>query len=363
MEINKRIMVLIPAYMPGEGLIELCRRLVAMGFRVTVVNDGSGAGYNYYFNMLPTEVVILNHTNNCGKGKALKTGLQYIHRNFPNLLGVITADADGQHLIQDIIKVSEELEHHEDGIILGSRQFNGKVPLRSKLGNLLTRWVFAAASGKMVHDTQTGLRGIPFRMIPELLEIEGEKYEYEMNVLLWAAKGKKNIREVNIKTVYLDGNGSSHFRAVRDSLLIYAKILKFTLSSFAAFALDFTLLIVFRALTSSLEPSISLFVSAVGARAISSTVNFIANKKLVFESKENGTSEAKKYFLLAGTIIAVNYGVLYILNLMLRIPLGISKVATELFLYAASYRVQSRHVFKEDLTAGTKIQSIAGRTK
>lgn len=241
METNKRIMVLIPAYMPGERLIKLCRQLVGMGVRVTVVNDGSGTGYNYFFNMLPTEVVVLSHTANCGKGRALKTGLLYIQRNFPSIPGVVTADADGQHLIQDIINVSKELEHHEDSIILGSRQFEGKVPLRSKLGNLLTKWVFAAASGKVVHDTQTGLRGIPFRMIPDLLTIEGQKYEYEMNVLIWAAKRKKEIREVNIKTVYLEGNKTTHFRAVRDSMLIYAKILKFTLSSLASFALDFTL--------------------------------------------------------------------------------------------------------------------------
>lgn len=363
MEINKRIMVLIPAYMPGERLITLCRQLMGMGFRVTVVNDGSGPGYNYYFNMLPTEVVVLNHTANCGKGRALKTGLLYIHRNFPSILGVVTADADGQHLLQDIIKISKQLEHHEDSIILGSRQFDGKVPLKSKFGNLLTRWVFAASSGKVVHDTQTGLRGIPFRMIPELLAIKGDKYEYEMNVLIWAAKRKKEIREVNIKTVYIGGNESSHFRAVRDSILIYEKILRFALSSLASFALDFTLLILLRALTSSMEASLSLFVSAFGARAISSVFNFMLNKRLVFESKENGAPEARKYFVLAGAIITVNYGMLYALNLLLGIPLGISKIATELFLYAASYRVQSRHVFKDEVRTRRKMHSITGRLK
>jgi len=363
MEIYKRIMVLIPAYIPGERLIKLSRQLVGMGFKVIVVNDGSGSGYNYYFNMLPTEVVVLSHARNRGKGRALKTGLLYIHRNFPSILGVVTADADGQHLLQDIIKVSKELEQHEDSIILGSRQFDGEVPLRSKLGNLLTRWVFALSTGKMVHDTQTGLRGIPLRMIPDLLTIQGEKYEYEMNVLIWAAKRKKKIREVDIMTVYLEGNKTSHFRAIRDSMLIYAKILKFTLSSLASFALDFTLLILFKALTSSLVPSLSLLVSALGARGISSAFNFILNKRLVFQSKENGAPEARKYFMLAGVIITVNYGVLNILNIMLGLPIGISKIATELLLYAASYRVQSRHVFKEKVRSRTKMGAVAGRIK
>lgn len=363
MEINNRIMVLIPAYMPGDRLIRLCRQLVSAGFRVTVVNDGSGQGYDYYFNMLPTEVVVLNHAKNCGKGRALKTGLLYIHRNFPSILGVVTADADGQHLLQDIQNVSQELEQHEDRIILGCREFDGKVPMRSKLGNLLTKWVFAASSGKMIQDTQTGLRGFPFRMIPDLLAIQGEKYEYEMNVLLWAAKSKRTIREVNIKTVYIEGNESSHFRAVRDSILIYAKILRFTLSSLASFALDFTLLILFRSITSSLEPSLSLLVSAVGARAISSVFNFMLNKRLVFESRENMAPEAGKYFVLAGAILAVNYGMLYLLNIVLGIPLGSSKLATELLLYVASYRVQSRHVFKKEVETKRKMNAEAGRVK
>ncbi|MGB4587833.1 MAG: bifunctional glycosyltransferase family 2/GtrA family protein [Clostridiaceae bacterium] len=363
MEINKRIMVLIPAYMPGERLIKLCRQLVEMGFRVTVVNDGSGSGYNYYFNRLPTEVVVLSHTSNCGKGRALKTGLDYISRNFPSSLGVITADADEQHLLQDIIKVSKELENHEDSIILGRRQFDGKVPLKSKLGNLFTRWVFAASFGKIIDDTQTGLRGLPFRMIPDLLTIQGEKYEYEMNVLIWAAKREKEIREVKIKTVYLEGNESSHFRAVRDSLLIYKKILRFTLSSLASFALDFSLLILLRRLTLSLEPSLSLLISALGARAISSLFNFGLNKKLVFESKEKGAPEAKKYFMLAGAILTVNYGMLYLLNIVLGIPLEISKLGTELLLYVASYRVQNRHVFKDEVKTRIKTNMAAGGIK
>lgn len=364
METRRRIVVLIPAYKPNEALVRLTRQLVSTGFMVVVINDGSGIEYNYYFSMLPTEALVLNHTVNMGKGRALKTGLEYIHRHFPSIEGVVTADADGQHLLEDIIKVSGELESHNGSLILGSRRFDGKVPLRSRLGNLMTRWIFAASSGKMVTDTQTGLRGIPYRMIPEMAGIEGDRYEYEMNMLLSAARGKAEIREVPIRTVYIRGNESSHFRAVRDSLMIYGRILKFGLSSLASFAIDFTLLLILKQLTSSLDPSLSLLVSAAGARAASSLFNFTLNRKLVFESRGSAAPEAVKYFTLAGGILAANYGLLYLSNIVLGINLVVAKVVTELVLYAASYRVQRNLVFREEKHSNHNIDAtITGRIK
>jgi putative flippase GtrA len=364
METRKRIVVLIPAYKPGEALVRLCRQLVSMGFMVAVINDGSGNLYNYYFSMLPTEALVLNHTTNRGKGRALKTGLEYIHRHFPSIAGVITADADGQHLLEDIMKVSKELEEHEASLILGCRRFDGKVPLRSRLGNLLTRWIFAASSGKMVTDTQTGLRGIPYRMIPAMLDIDGDRYEYEMNMLLLSAKAKADIREVPIRTVYIKGNESSHFRAVRDSLMIYSRILRFGLSSIASFALDFILLLILRQLTSSLEPSLSLLVSAAGARAASSVFNFMLNRRLVFKSSGRAAPEAARYFTLAGAILVANYGLLYILNIILGINIVVAKLVTELLLYAASYRIQRNIVFREERHTKPKMDAaITGRIK
>lgn len=364
METRRRIVVLIPAYKPGEALVKLARQLVAMGFMVVVINDGSGMEFNYYFNMLPTEALVLNHTVNRGKGRALKTGLEYIHRHFPSIEGVVTADADGQHVLEDIMKVSDELERHNGSLILGSRRFDGKVPLRSRLGNLLTRWIFAASTGKMLTDTQTGLRGIPYRMIPEMAQVEGDRYEYEMNMLLSAARGKTEIREVPIRTVYIRGNESSHFRAVRDSLMIYRRILKFGLSSLASFTLDFTILLILKQLTSSLDPSLSLLVSVAGARAASSVLNFMLNKKLVFESRGSAAAEALKYFTLAGGILSANYGLLFLINIVLGINLVAAKVVTELVLYAASYRVQRNLVFREERHANQNIDAtITGRLK
>lgn len=356
-------MVLIPAYKPGEALVRLCRQLVSMGFMVTVINDGSGIEYNYFFSMLTTEALVLNHTVNRGKGRALKTGLEYIHRHFPSIAGVVTADADGQHLLEDILKVSKELEEHEGSLILGSRRFDGKVPLRSKLGNLITRWIFAASSGKMVSDTQTGLRGIPYRMIPDMLEIEGDRYEYEMNMLLNAARGKRDIREVPIRTVYIRGNESSHFRAVRDSLMIYRRILKFGLSSLASFAVDFTLLLAFRQLTSFMVPSLSLLVSAAGARAASSILNFMLNRRLVFESSGSAAYEAVRYFTLAGVILAANYGLLYLLNIFLGVNIIAAKLVTELLLYAASYMFQRNLVFRGEQSKVKIDAAVTGRMK
>ena len=96
-----------------------------------------------------------------GKGRALKTGMNHIILNNPGIDGIITADADGQHLVKDIVRVGETLLEHNNTLVIGSRTFSGDIPLRSRFGNSITRKVFSFVSGHKVYDTQSGLRGLP----------------------------------------------------------------------------------------------------------------------------------------------------------------------------------------------------------
>ena len=91
------------------------------------------------------------------------------------------------------------------------------MPLRSNFGNHVTRFVFYVTTGCKLHDTQTGLRAFQDTLIPKLLMIPGERYEYEMNVLMYFAKSKEKIIEEWIETVYLEKNESSHFNPIKDS--------------------------------------------------------------------------------------------------------------------------------------------------
>ena len=335
------VAVLIPAYKPDEKLLTLLDALLPLGFgKLIVVDDGGGADYAPIFARLPSECVLLTHEVNCGKGRALKTGFAWLCKeraNWPEFCGVVTADADGQHTPKDICAVAKALIDHPASLIMGCRKFVGKVPLRSRLGNGITRGVFALA-GVRVSDTQTGLRAMPADSLPWMAELPGERYEYETRMLLEAKSHSLPFYEVPIATVYLDDNKSSHFHVVRDSLFIYGQIFRFIGSSLAAAVLDYVLLLAFQALTHQ------LLVSVVAARAISSLFNYLVNRRLVF--KRGARHSLLSYYALVVVILAANYGLLLLFTSVVGIPLAIAKLIVEALLFCFSYAMQKTFVFK-----------------
>ena len=351
--LQNEIAVLIPAYKPSDELKKVCASMLEAGFlRVVVVDDGGGEEFKPVFDALPEEIIVLHHPVNKGKGRALKTGMEYIRNELPACKGIVTCDADGQHLPQDIVNTAKELCLQDgDALILGSRLFDKDVPLRSQFGNTMTRLVFRLASRVKVRDTQTGLRAFGIDMVPLFLSLEGERYEFEINMLLYTARAHIPIIEVDIETVYLDEeNSSSHFRAIRDSAIIYGKILKYSASSLTCFLIDFVLLFVFKAILglgafTSLPEELRLFIAAAAARAISSTVNYLLNRELVFRQK--GKHSYLKYALLVLCILGANYAMLWLLYEVGPLPLFWAKLITELVLYFVSFNVQKKLIFRE----------------
>lgn len=329
---------LIPAYEPEEGFILLLRELREYEFQIVVVNDGSSPQSRPLFSEAEHYAVVLEHERNRGKGCALKTGLHYIGEHFAGPFIVVTMDADGQHKAKDAVRVCEEAGRHPEALVLGSRRFTGKVPLRSRFGNTVTRYVFRIFSGNSVRDTQTGLRGFSDRRLPELLCVPGERYEYEMNVLMAFSRNRRPIREVEIETVYLEGNASSHFDAVRDSWRIYRDILKFSASSLCSFAVDYVLFCTLGAITGR------LVFSNITARLMSASLNYTINRVLVFQSKASLWKTAVQYVLLASAILLCNTA---LLTALVRTGLAgwLAKLLTELILFLASWFVQSRWIF------------------
>ena len=337
------IIVVIPAYRPGEELLLTAAKILDQTeYSILVVNDGSGSAYDSVFARLPEQVTVLCHEVNRGKGAALKTAYAYIKAH-PEYTGVITADADGQHLVHDIIRVGNVLQEQPDALILGSRKFVGDIPARSRFGNTLTRFVFRISSGVQVNDTQTGLRAFGTYWIEDMLAIKGERYEYEMNVLLYCAKKRISIREIPIQTVYENNNSGSHFHVIRDSLKIYAVILKFVSTSVAAFVIDFVLLLFMRYITRGLGKELSLLISVVIARVASSLCNYSMNRRFVFA--QGTRTSILKYYMVAVTLLGLNYGFLWLLSAALSVPLSAAKIITELLLYPLSYILQRRFVF------------------
>lgn len=226
--------VIIPAYKPDETLVTITDRLWAYGCQMVVVDDGSGEEYQKIFDKVRDICIVLHHLENRGKGAAIKTALTYIKNELwdSGLVGIM--DCDGQHLPEDMMKLLEFAGAHRKALVLGVRTVGAEMPLKSRLGNKITRMIFRLVSGVKVSDTQTGLRAFDAEMIQKFLSVEGERYEYEMNVLMTCAKKKIPIEEVPIRTIYQDENNSnSHFRSFVDSVRIYKDILKFTFSSFS----------------------------------------------------------------------------------------------------------------------------------
>ncbi len=355
------VTILIPAYKPDEKLLSLLDKLTEAEYDIVVVNDGSGEKFQHIFDSIRSAKVI-EYPINKGKGGALKTGISYINEN-TSAEYIITADADGQHTPEDITKLADFLISsgtNSSTFVIGSRKFTGEVPFKSKYGNKITIGAFALASGVKIGDTQTGLRGFSKELFSELSQIDGDRYEYEINVLLHVAKRKIKINEIDIETIYIDENASSHFHPVRDSIKIYSCILKYCISSIASFVIDFALahifLLVLPFIFSGDKYEIGSLISFTGATAVtalspalarilSSIVNFLLNKKLVFKSKEKSSKAAVKYFALVAIVLILNSGMIVFLNWFIR-NYTISYILTQIMFFIMNYFVQKKFIFK-----------------
>ena len=210
--------VVIPAYKPDESLLDLLRALRERAFigRIVVVDDGSGPEYEPIFAQVSALCSLERHAQNRGKGAAIRTGLKTLSG-----YNVVTADCDGQHTPSDIEKIARAID---GALVMGVRR-KREMPLRSNMGNTLTCLTFALVTHRWISDTQTGLRGIPQSYVGVCQDLEGDRYEYEMNMLLDACHRGLPIREVEIETVYIDNNRGSHFHTLRDGKRVYRLLL------------------------------------------------------------------------------------------------------------------------------------------
>ncbi|MGK9146808.1 bifunctional glycosyltransferase family 2/GtrA family protein [Plantibacter flavus] len=363
----EQVLLVIPAFEPDERLVELVRdlRFRAPGCEVLVVDDGSGPRFARVFEWARSAgAIVIGTPDNRGKAAALRAGFAWAMARRPGR-AVICADSDGQHRVHDILRVAEVLQAYEadaggsEGavgatplVVLGGRRFAGAVPARSRFGNGLSRFAFRFATGTALHDTQTGLRGYPARALPWLLDVPGERFAYELQILLDASNRGYGVVEVPIDTVYLDHNASSHFRPVVDSMRVLLPLLVYSASSLLSFLVDTVALLVLHAATNS------LLVSVLGARVVSASGNFVLNRQLVFRRRRRAAASADepprtsiplraqvlRYGSLAVALLVANYLALAGLT-ALGAPLLPAKVATEGALYLVSFHVQRVFVF------------------
>ena len=226
--------ILIPAYEPDRQLVKLVGELVENNFKIVVVDDGSGERYAEIFNSIRDRADLVTLDKNCGKGAALKAGMQYIKDNLPDCTAFITCDADGQHRPADVVRVSELLNKGEK-FVLTVRQRKGKIPFRSRFGNDLSKFVYTLLTNRYLSDNQSGLRGFDICNLDWLIRVEKNNYDYEMNVLYYAAKMGLKVTTLPIDAIYIENNASSHFNPVKDTLRIYKSLFSLAKGTFISF--------------------------------------------------------------------------------------------------------------------------------
>ena len=362
--------VLIPAYDPDDTLPALVAELRDWGFsRILVIDDGSrGDKQPVFAHCAEAGAKVLAHDRNRGKGAALKTGLAHIaemqkaavekvvgekvvestgeggsNASLLPVRFVVTVDADGQHLPRDVAAVcTRALALRRPAVVLGVRHFDDDTPLRSRFGNVTTRLVFRSLTGQAISDTQTGLRALPVSLIPRSLEISGDRYEYEMRMLALLVREHVPIVEVTISTVYLDGNASSHFRPLVDSVRIYSALLKDLLLALASFGLDVALF------SLALHLTHGVVLSTYLARSVSVVFNFLGNKYYVFRG--NQTHSMPRQIALYGCaalLLATASGLLVGLFAdATAAPPTPVKVFVDLGLYLVSYAIRRYLIFR-----------------
>jgi len=338
--------ILIPAYNPSDAIIHLISDIKSLcSCTVVIINDGSSDNCNYIFSQLKSlnQVIVIAHKSNLGKGQALKTGLSYIIEHLPQVNGIITADADGQHSPKDIIRILSESKHQSYSVnylLLGTRAFSGKVPLRSKIGNLITEKFFQLVTRTRITDTQTGLRYLSIDLAQKCASIESNGYEFETEMLLLATREKCTIKPIDIETIYIDDNSSSHFNPLRDSIKIYWTLLRFTGISISSAFIDYLLFYLVLLSTDSIIKSFVI------ARFISACYNYTMSKRIVFKSKDESHKSIVKYitlviFLLVSSIVLTKLLTLFGISTMY------AKFIAECLLFIASFLVQKFFVFTQ----------------
>ena len=337
-----KYIALIPSLNPDDKLIPLLKELKKLHFDIVLVNDGSDKKYDDLFKQSKKYAHVLSYSENKGKGYALKEGMLWIQKNEKPQYVVVTLDSDGQHQPSDAKKLADYASTHRFTLTLGSRKKTSKMPLRSKIGNTLTRYVYRLHTGIKIYDTQTGLRAFSDYLMNYMLSVNGNRYEYEMNVLLYLKANQIQVHELEIETIYYEKNAGTHFHTLKDSYSIYKEIAKFSGVSICSFLIDYVLFLIFK----SFLPSITY--ANILSRLISASMNYYLNRKFVFKYKKKGIQTFGEYAILAIGILGLNTTLLNIFVTRFGLTASLAKILTEIILFLFSYIVQKYFIFKKE---------------
>lgn len=352
---QETLAIILPSLNPDKKFGRVVDGLVESGFqKIVIVDDGSDLDHQIWFEQAAQypQCTVLHHGVNKGKGRALKTAFQYVADKLPDADGVITIDGDGQHLTKDIIACGERMLQSPGKVVLGCRDFSlPGIPARSVTGNKTTSRMFRLCYGIKLSDTQTGLRAIPRDYLESFCRIDGERFEYETNMLLQMKRMGIDFLEQPIETVYEDDNAGSHYHPIKDSWRIFKIMFKFLLSSFGSTLIDLTIFYLVLKLFGARMGAYSELGSTVIARVCSSFANFNANNSVVFGNKGHYRRALLRYYCLCIPQMLVSAGLVTAINHLLSnsVPIiaTLIKFVVDTCLFFISYQIQREWVFSQ----------------
>ena len=362
---KEKLVVIIPAYEPPIEFVDYAVRVAELAWELVVVNDGSGRKYDDIFEKIQRieNVKYITYGENRGKGYALKQAIKYCVEAYGDSFVCVTADCDGQHEIGDIVRVAKASLEHTGALVLGSRDFDlPNVPKRSRAGNANTRRIFRFLYGLNLVDTQTGLRGFSVKLAKRFLSVRGDRFEYEMNMLIYTKKNDISVLEIPIRTIYPDNPEEhvSHFKTVSDSLKVIGALLGnlnfYIISSALSGILDVLVFFILSSVVLGDISAVNTLVATVIARVASSLLNFTINRKYVFAGKSKRS--IFRYYILWLFQLGASYGLIFLFGNILRLPMTPMKLAGDLLLALFSYQIQQYWVFK-NYTGGRFYGSLA----
>ena len=354
---NKKVLILIPSLEPDIKLVSYVNKMKECGLiNIIIVDDGSGKAYQPIFDKLADNgCVVLHHSQNRGKGCALKTGFYYIKENYNRFDCVVMVDSDGQHTVEDVVRVVELSKQNPKALTLGVRDFNKPgIPIKSLIGNRFASFVFFTLYGKSLADTQTGLRAFGMPLLEFMLSVRGDRFEYEIQMLISCVQADIPMQMNPIQVIYEDDNDGTHFKPLRDSFKIirtmFSGFTRFLSSSIVSAAVDigiaWFLLDFLRTFLQS--EYLRILTATVIARVISVGFNYLLNRNFVFQDKKSGGKSLIRYLLLCVLIIILSTTGVYGLHIGFRVNEKIGKIICDTLLFILSYQVQQRWVFAKE---------------
>lgn len=294
-------------------------------------------------------VTLLRHALPLGHGRAVKTGLHALLAAFPSGAPAVIALADTYSPGADIAALLSAAEESPGALVVGIPPVKEKLSRKTRLMNWLASTLFSLVQGKRPAEVRAPLRALPGGLIAPAAVLKGEGDDYILNLLLVLCKREIPVRETEV-------TASHDLPPIPGSMWagLIVTVAAFLFSSLFSAMLDYILFVILYSVvfpeTDLIPASMELLAAQVSARVVSSTVNFLLNKKLVFRPAEKGRlaflKMLGKYYLLVIISLGGSSALLYLFSHFLGMPAPLAKPFVELIMYALNYFVQRDIVFR-----------------